>query len=154
MAQDSGSILLRPAAIADIPQLAALLDLLFSQEADFTPDAEKQSRALRLIIEQPEIGCIYCAADAEKIVGMVNLLLTVSTAEGGRVAILEDLIVHPDHRRDGIGKQLLLHAITAARAAGCLRITLLTDSTNALALQFYKNAGFTASQMVPFRLKL
>ena len=148
------NICIRPATLVDIAQLCGLLTLLFTQEADFTPDAERQARGLRLIIEQAEVGRIYCACDGDNIVGMVSILLTVSTAEGGRAAWLEDMIVHPDWRGKGIGEQLLNEAVNGARAAGCTRITLLTDATNSSAMRFYRRAGFARSQMVPFRLSV
>ena len=145
---------IRPATGADIAALGALLAWLFAQEADFVPDAAKQERGLRLILEQPEIGQLYCAVTADVVVGMVSLLFTVSTAEGGRVAWLEDMVVHPDWRGRGIGARLLQVAISQARAAGCHRITLLTDAGNVAAQEFYGRAGFARSAMVPLRLKL
>ena len=146
---------IREATLADVPQLSNLLTLLFSQEADFTPDVERQTTGLSLIIGQPEIGRIYCATTKTgNIVGMVSILYTVSTAEGGRAAWLEDMVVHPELRGGGIGEQLLQTAIVKARAAGCRRITLLTDAVNDRAIRFYGRAGFKPSAMVPLRLKL
>ena len=142
------------AAAADIPQLCELLALLFTQEEDFTPDAERQARGLGMIIGQPEVGRIYCARDEDRVVGMVSVLFTVSTAEGASAAVLEDMVVHPIRRGEGIGERLLDEAILRAREAGCKRITLLTDSTNQSALRFYGRAGFVRSRMVPFRLSL
>jgi len=84
----------------------------------------------------------------------VNLLFTVSTAEGGPAAWLEDLVVLPDRRGRGIGGELLAAAIASARGRGCTRITLLTDETNAPAQRFYGRAGFKRSRMVPYRLQL
>ena len=147
-------ILVRQAVTADVPELCELLFLLFAQEADFKPDAERQARGLRLIVEQPEVGRIYCAIAADCIVGMVSILFSVSTSEGGRAAWLEDMVVHPSRRGQGIGERLLHKAISEARAAGCRRITLLTDATNSSAMRFYGRAGFVRSQMVPFRLSL
>ena len=46
---------------------------------------------------------------------MVNLLFTISTAEGGFVILLEDFIVHPAHRRQGYGGVLIEHVINFAR---------------------------------------
>jgi len=145
---------IRPATPDDIPPLCDLLSLLFAQEADFSPDPARQERGLRLIIEQPQTGRIYCAADADAIVGMVSILFTVSTAEGGRAATLEDMVVHPARRGQGIGERLLQEAIHRAREAGCKRITLLTDAANTPAMRFYARAGFLPSRMVPFRLAL
>lgn len=142
------------ATVEDIPQLAELLVLLFTQEADFTPDTARQERGLRLIVEQPEVGRIYCARQDGRLVGMVSLLFTISTAVGSRAAWLEDMIVHPSQRGRGVGRRLLRHAVGDARALGCRRITLLTDSTNSSAMRFYERAGFVRSQMVPFRLSL
>jgi GNAT superfamily N-acetyltransferase len=85
---------------------------------------------------------------------MVSILYTVSTAEGGRAAWLEDMVVSPELRGSGIGEQLLQTALKESRAAGCKRITLLTDAVNERAIQFYARTGFKPSAMIPLRLKL
>ena len=71
---------------ADLPALVELLTLLFAQEADFTPDPERQMRGLRLLQAQPDIGQILVWRQAGVVCGMVSLLYTISTALGGRVA--------------------------------------------------------------------
>lgn len=154
MQNPTDKICVRQAIPADVPQLCELLSLLFAQEADFQPNAERQARGLRLIVEQPEVGRIYCATDSDGIVGMVSILFTVSTAEGCRAAWLEDMVVHPSRRGQSIGDRLLREAVSGARAAGCSRVTLLTDATNSSAMRFYGRAGFVRSQMIPFRLSL
>lgn len=138
----------------DIPQLCTLLEILFSQEADFQPDAVKQSTAVREIIEHPEIGCILVLREGNGILGMVNLLYTISTACGGKVAILEDMVVHPSRRGNGLGNKLLQAAIAHTRREGCMRITLLTDRTNDSAIRFYQRHGFGLSAMIPLRLTM
>jgi GNAT superfamily N-acetyltransferase len=142
------------ATSADIPQLADLLALLYAQEAEFTFDREKQARGLRLIVETPACGQIFVARSDGRAVGMVNLLFTVSTAEGGPACWLEDVVVHPDHRGAGLGARLVGHAIEVARSRGYLRISLLTDQTNEAAQRFYSRHGFVASPMTPLRLRL
>jgi len=144
---------IRQACLDDIPRLGALLGELFSQEADFSPDAGRQQRGLRLILDHPDSGRVYCATESGDVIGMVTILFTISTSEGSRAAWLEDMVVHPDWRGRAIGRQLLNHAVTEARTAGCRRITLLTDATNERAMRFYSRAGFVRSAMVPFRLK-
>lgn len=153
MSLPGGQIIVRQAGAIDVPRLCELLFLLFTQEADFEPDRDKQARALHLILQQPDTGCILCAVDGDTIVGMVSVLYTVSTAEGGRAGWLEDLIVHPSRRGRGVGEQLLNAAIAEAQRTGCLRLTLLTDSGNDAAQRLYVRAGFARSQMLPMRLK-
>jgi ribosomal protein S18 acetylase RimI-like enzyme len=145
---------IRRALRDDIPQLCALLAELFSQEADFVPDEERQRRGLALILANPELGRVYCATESDVVVGMVTILFTISTAEGGRAAWLEDLVVHRDWRARSIGWQLLKRAVAEARMAGCTRVTLLTDGDNDQAMRLYSRAGFVRSAMAPFRLSL
>ncbi len=141
-----------PATLNDVPQLALLLNLLFTQEADFTPDREKQERGLRLIIESAHAGVILAARDGDQVVGTVSLLFTISTAEGGPVCWLEDMVVSPDRRGGGLGSRLLASAIDYSRSHGFSRITLLTDKLNAGAIRFYGRHGFIESEMTALRL--
>ena len=85
---------------------------------------------------------------------LLGVLFLPSTALGGRVALLEDMVVRPDARGGGAGSRLLAAATEFARSAGCLRITLLTDAHNAAAQRFYGRHGFTRSAMIPMRLLL
>jgi len=147
-------IAFEPAREADLPQLVELLALLFDQEAEFQPDAGKQAAALKMILSDPVRGRIYVARDGRQVVAMVSLLFTVSTAEGGKAAWLEDLVVHPDYRRQGTGQKMLAYVVSQARAEGVLRVTLLTDMQNERAQALYRRAGFVGSPMRPMRLKL
>src|SRR5436190_24234760 len=136
-----------PAREAELPQLVELLGLLFAAEAEFRPDAGKQDAALRMILADRSRGRIYVAREGRRVVAMASLLYTVSTAEGGRAAWFEDLVVHPDERKRGIGEALLKHVVAQARAAGITRITLLTDMQNERAQAMYRRAGFVGSPM-------
>lgn len=138
----------------DIPELVNLLSILFSQEVEFAPNTSLQEQGLQKIIDNPEIGHVVVVRDKGRILGMVNLLYTFSTALGGKVCILEDMIVHPDFRGQQVGGELLGQAIEHAREVGCLRVTLLTDRDNFSAQRFYKRFGFEVSTMVPMRLFL
>lgn len=142
------------ATLDDLPELAQLLHELFTSEGDFVPDHQKQIRGLRLILEQPSRGRIWVCRHNGLILGMINLLFTISTAEGGFVVMIEDVIVRADCRGRGIGRQLLQHSIDYARKKEFLRMTLLTDRVNAEGQEFFKSHGFFVSQMIPLRLTL
>ena len=142
------------ACAADIPQLVELLGILFAQEAELSPNADRQRRALELILTDASRARLYVAREGTKIVAMAALHFTTSTAEGGKVAGLEDCVVHPDYRRRGIGAALLGYVLEQARAAGALRVMLLTDGDNARAQALYRKMGFAPSSMLPMRLLL
>ena len=142
---------IEPATVEDLPQLTDLLHDLFSRESDFKPDTVKQLRGLQLIIEQPNRGRIFVLRAHERIIGMINLLFTISTAEGGFVIILEDLVISHDHRGMSYGSQLLEHAKEFARKKDFLRITLLTDRPDEMSKHFFQRHGFQESKMVPMR---
>ena len=138
----------------DLPALVELLGQLFASESEFSADASKQERALKMILADPRLGKIFVARDGKTVVATASLLYTVSTAEGGRAALFEDLVVRPDYRKQGIGARLLEHVISEARAEGLLRLTLLTDMQNERAQVLYRKHGFVGSPMKPMRLKI
>ena len=151
---ENSALELGAATKKDLPALIDLLGVLFAQEADFVPDAAKQRRALEAILADSRIGRIYVAREAKRVVGMVSTLYTVSTAEGGKAAWLEDMVVLPECRGRGVGAALLAYVVVRAREEGCLRLTLLSDEDNALAHAVYAAQGFQFSGMRPMRLKL
>lgn len=143
-----------PATLHDLDALCGLLNLLFAQEAEFTPDAAAQRRGLSRILGDQAVGLIVVARRGGQVLAMVNLLYTVSTALGERVAWLEDMVVDPACRGQGVGSTLIDGAIALAHEQGCRRITLLTDGDNLAAQGFYEQHGFARSPMVPYRRHL
>lgn len=138
----------------DLPSLCELLGLLFAQEAEFAPDVTAQRRGLEMILKTPSSGRIYIAREDGVVIAMANLLFTVSTALGARVALLEDVIVTPEHRGKGVARALIAHVKREAASHGCRRLTLLTDADNEAGQRLYKACGFTHSTMRPMRLSL
>jgi GNAT superfamily N-acetyltransferase len=147
-------VVIEPATIEDLDDLSNLLGELFTQEEDFRPDKHKQLRGLRLIIEQPNRGRVFVLRRDRVIVAMINLLFTISTAEGGFVLLLEDLVVHDSYRDQKYGSMLLEYAISFAKQKNFLRITLLTDRPEIRSQNFFKRHGFVESHMLPMRLLL
>ncbi|HEX2332580.1 MAG TPA: GNAT family N-acetyltransferase [Burkholderiales bacterium] len=143
-----------PAKASDLPRLVALLGILFESEAEFSPNAERQRAALQAILADSAKGKVFVAREGREVVAMASLLYTISTAEGGKAALFEDLVTAPEHRKRGIGEALLKHVVAQARAEGVLRITLLTDMQNERAQAMYRRVGFVGSPMKPMRLKL
>ena len=150
----SENLIIEPATEHDLDELSRLRGELFSTESDFRPNKDKQLRGLRLIFEQPNRGRVFVLRRDNAIVGMINLLFTISTAEGGFVVLLEDLIIRQEHRGHGYGSMLLQHAIDFAKQKNFLRITLLTDRPELRSQVLFRRFGFHESSMMPMRLLL
>jgi GNAT superfamily N-acetyltransferase len=148
------SVELCPATREDLPQLVALLGVLFSQEAELVPDDSKQTRALEKILSDESVGRIHVAREGGKVVAMASLIYGISTAEGGLAASFEDMVVLPGYRGKGIGTSLLEYVVAEARKQGVLRLMLLTDKQNKRAQALYRKLGFVESTMKAMRLKL
>lgn len=148
------NISFRKAKIEDIPVLCELLWELFSQEVEFTPNKKVQEKALKKIIEDKSIGDIFVAVKENKVIAMVNVLYTISTALGEKVAILEDMVVSQNYKNQKIGSSLIEFTLDYLKKNSFKRVTLLTDSDNFNAHNFYKKHEFTKSSMVVFRKSL
>lgn len=144
-------LMVRKAKPTDINAMVKLLRILFTIEADFIFDEKKQQLGLEMMLEDGAQRCIMVAEHNQQIVGMGTTQLLVSTAEGGIVALIEDLVVEDHFRGQGIGKKLLLSLETWAAAHGVGRLQLLADRNNAEALEFYKKMKWECTELICLR---
>ena len=70
-----------------------LLGELFSIEADFSFDPEKQRRGLADLLGRGDEACLLVCEREGEVVGMCSVQALVSTAEGGKVGLVEDMVV-------------------------------------------------------------
>ena len=143
-------ITIRHARADDTLAMAGLLGQLFAIEADFVADGQAQVRGLSLLLGAA--ACLLVADEDGMVVGMVSVQSLISTAEGGVVGLLEDLVVAEECRGRGIGSRLLHAALDWAQAQGMTRVQLLADHNNAKALQFYAKHSFHKTQLVCLRI--
>ena len=79
----------------------------------------------------------YIVARAgERVVGFAGIWLMVDEAH------VTTFGVHPDWRRQGIGRQLLLNLVELSRAIGARRMTLEVRASNEVAQALYRAYGF------------
>lgn len=144
----SYAYIIRNAADTDVPSLITLLGILFSIESDFSANESKQRIGLEMMLKDCTQRCIMVAEIEGQVVGMCTAQLLVSTAEGGVVALIEDLVVKNEYRRSGIGKQLLLAIEKWAVEKGAKRLQLLADRNNTPALKFYQKMSWNNTQLI------
>jgi ribosomal protein S18 acetylase RimI-like enzyme len=77
--------------------------------------------------------------------GVLQLRFRFSVWKAAPDAWIEDLFVHADARRCGVGEALLALAIERADDRGAKRIELDTKEDNVAALALYERNGFTTN---------
>lgn len=143
------------ARLEDIPAMTALLAELFSIEQDFVPDLSRQEKGLALLLQEHTRATVRVARDSTRqVVGMVTAQLVISTAEGALSAWIEDVVVAPHARGDGIGRILLEAVLGWSFEQGATRAQLLVDLGNAPALDFYQHLGWQQTHFSVRRIHL
>jgi ribosomal protein S18 acetylase RimI-like enzyme len=121
----------------DEEQIAALWTRVFGY-----PQAHNEPH--RVIREKLAVkdDLFYVAAREGRIVG------TVMGGYDGHRGWIYSMAVDLDARRQGIGSALMRHVEAALRARGCAKINLQVIASNADAVRFYQQAGYTIEERV------
>jgi GNAT superfamily N-acetyltransferase len=145
-------VTVRPAVPADLDAMVQLLQALFAVEEDFSPDPLRQRQGLKLLLDgYGKHRCLLVAETEGRVIAMASLQILISTAEGGLVGLVEDLVVQAQHRGRGVGRQLMAAIHAWAERHGLTRLQLLADRNNQPALDFYETMGWQATQLICLR---
>lgn len=96
--------------------------------------------------EHPQMLCkawensldIYGAYEEDRLIGVIRVV-----GDGYSVILIQDLLVHPDYQRKGIGTMLMQTIL--AKYAHVYQIQLATDNTEKTKA-FYRSLGFRAME--------
>ena len=89
------------------------------------------------------VRTLDAVADAGRILGFATLIDVAGFVH------LEQLSVHPEHARRGIGRALIEHAIADARGRGARAVTLRTFAEVPWNGPFYERLGFRTAATAP-----
>ena len=147
-----GDITIRGAELSDMDDLIGLLNVLFALEEDFSFNEEVQRRGMALLLSrQGRERQVFVAERSGKVVGMCSIQTLISTAEGGLVGLVEDVVVREGFRGNGIGNGLMKAIDDWARRQGLRRLQLLADRDNTPALTFYESRGWKITRLICVR---
>ncbi len=142
---------IRAASPPDLDAMVGLIEQLFALEPDYGFDAAKVKHGLDLLLCQTDTAAVWVAEQDGQVVGMCSAQIVISTAEGGRVAWVEDVVVRHDLHGSGLGRRLLDAVSTWAKRHGISRLQLLADTENAAALNFYRRLDWQTTRMICLR---
>ena len=123
---------------------------------EVAPPDEGLERMARTLIAAPDPEGMLLVArdDAGKPVGFAAVGWKWSSLRAARVAIMEDLFVHPDVRGTGAGRALIAACADRARDGGapCLMWTTALDNERAQAV--YDSVGAEGETWLEYELEL
>jgi ribosomal protein S18 acetylase RimI-like enzyme len=86
---------------------------------------------------------LYVACEGEAVMGTFALLVMHNLGhQGTPSAIVEDVVVHVAHQSQGLGRDMMHHAMALAREAGCYKLVLSSNQKRVRAHAFYESLGF------------
>jgi len=135
-------MILNKATIKDLDLITPLFDLyrqFYKQSSD--PDSAKEFLSARIVNNE---SVIFWALDEDNISGMgfVQLYPIFSSVGMKRLWLLNDLYVHTDYRKMGVGEALMEKAREFAVETKAKGIILETEKTNAQAQNLYDKLGY------------
>lgn len=130
------------AVLALLPELAAFpLPPQRAPEPLWHSDAALAQAVLQGGAPASFLDVLVSDADAA-VVGLVLVTLRPELLSKAPSAHLEALVVHPDHRRQGLGAWLLDHCEVRVRALGARSLTLHVFDRNERAKALYLRQGY------------
>ena len=113
----------------------ALLELAYANGGGSVPSFEVWWRALSQDSQYDPDLCFPVRDEVGKLVGFAQCWTT---------AFVKDLVVHPDFRKRGVGRALLLHIfqVFQKRGAAAVELKVQTDNPSG-AVQFYARLGMS-----------
>ena len=119
---------LRPLRESDLPRVVQIEGRSFA-----APWSESTFRGL---MRRPT-ACLMAAELSGRVVGFFAMWFAADEVELG------DLVVHPAHRRKGIGGKLLAYALEESRRRAAKTVLLEVRESNRAAKALYEAAGFS-----------
>ncbi len=82
---------------------------------------------------------------------MCSVQILISTAKGGKVGLVEDVVVSKNYQGHGVGRTLMSAIDNYAKELGLSRLQLLADTDNHPAIGFYTNMGWVHTNLICLR---
>jgi ribosomal-protein-alanine N-acetyltransferase len=133
-----GSFVIRRAERADLLDVFRLERSTFPQPWPFS--------AFESFLGEPGFLVLARATEPD----VVGYVVSDTTPNYGRdIGHVKDLAIHPDARRQGLGRDLLHTALAVLRVEGAALVKLEVRASNDAALSLYRSEGFEPLRRVP-----
>lgn len=136
---------IRDATPEDFDRIVPMIQAFY--EIDRHPyDADVVEDGLRPLLRGEAPGFVIVVEEEDDLLAYAVVTWGWAIESGGRDALLDEIYVTARGR--GIGAEMMHHIIDRARAEGCRRMFLETESHNRAARIFYTRHGFDIDDSV------
>jgi len=138
--------------LEDLEEVLNLYPHLFLID-DPAPSREKLKEIWHMFISNSAMSCLLAKLDG-KAVASCCLVIVPNLTRGGRsYALIENVVVHSEYQKMGIGRKLMEKAIELAKESNCYKIMLLSGVDNKNHA-FYEKLGFDRNRKVGFEMSM
>jgi GNAT superfamily N-acetyltransferase len=130
---------LSPIEVIQAPDLAEPLSLLEESLRDGEPVPKAFAERLRKSVEAGDIE-VLASRTEDRTIGVAIIALRLNISAGDLFASIEDLYVHPNARRQGVGRALLTAADERCASHGISYVEVQVEGKSAEA--FYRTVGY------------
>lgn len=125
-------ILIQEMSIKDYDEVRALWE---SSDGIVLSDIDTRERLTTFLERNPGLSLV--ARDGDRLVG------AVLCAHDGRRGYIDQLVVHPDYRRQGIGRSLAARCLYNLMQLGIRKLHLFVYEDNQNAIAFWRSLGWS-----------
>lgn len=130
-------------------RLQALRDSPTAFNSSYEEEKKRPLSAFAKSLSVTPSRTVFGAFDGSKIVAIVGVGRE-SRKKVNHKGSINSMFVAPSYRRQGLGKQLLTHALRFADSlAGLIQLTLVVNISNISAISLYKSFGFNSFGIEP-----
>jgi len=124
-----------------IKNVGELFDL-YRQFYKYESNLIQSTNYIKERIYNKESKIFIAINNKEEPVGFVQLYETFGSLDLGKIIILYDLYVKEDHRKNNIGRQLMIRSHEYAKKINAKRIQLSTATDNFIGQSLYESLGY------------
>jgi len=124
-----------------IEQVGELFDL-YRQFYKYESNLIESTNYVKDRINNKESIIFIASNDNNEAIGFVQLYETFGSLDLGKIIILYDLYVKKDHRKNKVGRQLMLRSNEYAKKINAKRIQLSTAIDNFIGQSLYESLGY------------
>ena len=124
-----------------IEQVGELFDL-YRQFYKYESNLIESTNYIKDRIINKESIIFIATSKQKEVMGFVQLYETFGSLDLGKIIILYDLYVKKNHRKNKIGRQLILKSHEHAKKINSKRIQLLTATDNFIGQSLYESLGY------------